>query len=406
MTRRPEELRRIAVSEATASLASESLEGSPRPRESRFATRRPDASFATGPGWRLYVPSTNLGVELERCARWLETQVSGLVCDITGNDSGLRIRFDGSVAEGLHAWLTSDEYLPFSPTIRDRIWLPDGETLHQINVRLRLPQGERRYIMSIDSEDDESYACWPLAVPLVANLAAFLEMAAAGPDLGPDCDRWPNHPSWSALREGLVTIDDERWILSVVKCGELHMSTGMLVVCDPFVAMSRTRNCVIRTAVGRFPVYVTLASNSTETREAYATILLGKKPEAYRRGLALLHPSEPAPSLEYDEFIGFRVDSGTACFVDAGSLHQGMPVDEGTWQNDLFENESPNSWFNLMDSPAHLRPGLANIRLPLAADANLVLFHSGWGDGNYPVVGGYSQDGTLVSVHIDFWLFA
>jgi hypothetical protein len=55
-----------------------------------------------------------------------------------------------------------------------------------------------------------------------------------------------------------------------------------------------------------------------------------------------------------------------------------------------------------MDSPDHIRAGIANIRLPNATDdANIVICHSGWGDGFYPVVGGYDAAGSLVGVHID-----
>jgi Protein of unknown function (DUF4241) len=55
-----------------------------------------------------------------------------------------------------------------------------------------------------------------------------------------------------------------------------------------------------------------------------------------------------------------------------------------------------------MDDPAHIRAGIANLPLPLARDGeNLVLFHSGWGDGVYPVVGGYDAAGKLVAVHVD-----
>jgi hypothetical protein len=55
-----------------------------------------------------------------------------------------------------------------------------------------------------------------------------------------------------------------------------------------------------------------------------------------------------------------------------------------------------------MDAPAPLPAGYANITLPLAADGeNLVLSHSGWGDGFYPVVGSWDGDGRLLAVHID-----
>jgi hypothetical protein len=57
--------------------------------------------------------------------------------------------------------------------------------------------------------------------------------------------------------------------------------------------------------------------------------------------------------------------------------------------------------------PKHIRAGLANIPLPLATDgANLILSHSGWGDGFYPVIGGYDVDGRLIAVHIDLLVLA
>ena len=79
-----------------------------------------------------------------------------------------------------------------------------------------------------------------------------------------------------------------------------------------------------------------------------------------------------------------------------------MP-DVERWHDDVFDNPEPESWFNRMDDPQHIRAGLANIRLPLASDgANIIIIHSGWGDGVYPLVGGYTCEGRLIRVHIDF----
>jgi len=266
-----------------------------------------------------------------------------------------------------------------------------------------------RYVVTIDSRDDGNYACWPVAVPLIATLVAQLEQSFAKETSVPiEPGQWPNESHWSALHCGPLSRNDQRWDLFVVDCGELCMPSGKLVVCDPFADMRRNGNASVRTPSGRFPVRVTVADVSpkqdrSDLREAYTTLVLRDEPESHRRGLALLQAGEPIPLMNADEFIGFRVDSGTACFVDEAALQRGMPENESSWLSQLFENERPDSWFKRMDSAAHLRPGLANIPLPLATDgSNLVLFHSGWGDGIYPVVGGYASDGTLVRVHVDF----
>jgi len=78
-----------------------------------------------------------------------------------------------------------------------------------------------------------------------------------------------------------------------------------------------------------------------------------------------------------------------------------MP-DESDWSSDLFENERADCWFARMDDPNHIRAGIANISLPLARNGeNLVLFHTGWGDGAYPVIGSYDHDDRLIAAHVD-----
>jgi hypothetical protein len=138
-------------------------------------------------------------------------------------------------------------------------------------------------------------------------------------------------------------------------------------------------------------------------REAYATLVLDPAPEVSRRIITPLQGDKIAdPELVDDSYHGFQVDAGTACFVDGGAIATGMPAPE-RWHDELFDNGTPESWFSRMDDPEHIRAGLANVPLPRAQDgANIVIIHSGWGDGIYPVVGGYAEDGRLVRVHIDF----
>ena len=221
---------------------------------------------------------------------------------------------------------------------------------------------------------------------------------------------WPNDDRWKALTDGEhFVLDGRPFTLHVVDCGELVMPTGQLLACDPFVTMVARGNATITLPPGRYPVKVTVAdvseqSDGSHLREAYATLLLNERPEVTRRPLTPLQPGETAPELEADEFIGFGVDTGTACLVDAGALPYGMP-DESTWYENLFDSGEDGSWFSRMDDPNLIRYGIANIPLPLAHDgANIILIHSGWGDGHYPIVGGFDADGNLVRVHLDFFV--
>lgn len=219
---------------------------------------------------------------------------------------------------------------------------------------------------------------------------------------------WPNNANWSAGRDNFsVETEKGKFFTWVVACGSLMVPSGKLVACDPFAFMRATGNPYVETPTGRFPVSVTLAdvseaSDRSHIREAYASIHFAEGQESHRAALPLAKAGEERPVLDGDDYIGFMVDAGTACFVDDSLLLQNMP-DESTWYEGLFENERSDSWFARMDDPDHIRAGIANITLPRALNGeNIVIFHSGWGDGVYPVVGSYDASGRLLAAHIDF----
>jgi hypothetical protein len=220
---------------------------------------------------------------------------------------------------------------------------------------------------------------------------------------------WPNNEAWGALREGALSTNAKSYVLTTVDCGLLKMPSGKLVTCDPFAGLQKQNNNFVQIPAGNHKVIVTLADVSeakdgSHIREAYASLII--QADAVEEKRELLCPSKqghsPVENLAEGDFIGFPVDAGTACFVDDQSVEQGMP-DPATWYEGLFENEKEDCWFNLMDSQTHIRNGIANIDLPESkSQENLILFHSGWGDGVYPVIGGYDDAGQLVAVHIDF----
>lgn len=203
---------------------------------------------------------------------------------------------------------------------------------------------------------------------------------------------WPNQRAgdWKALAEGDHAVNGHLYRLRVVDCGELSLPSGRLAICDPFTGMRRGGNPRVALPPGRCRVRVTLADVSgrhgSPLCAAYASLALSSAPETRRE---LLIP-------------GFPVDSGTACFVDDEALVHGMPPEED-WYAGIFENGNPSSWFARKEDPGHIREGIANVPLPLGRNGwNLVLFPSGWGDGVYPVIGGYDAQGHLVAVHVDF----
>lgn len=219
---------------------------------------------------------------------------------------------------------------------------------------------------------------------------------------------WPNSSLWSAGTSGAVTLGNETFNLSVVDCGELKLSGGKLAACDPFVCLDGVGNAYLNVPTGEFRVTATIADLSTEDddlhiREAYLTVHFSEAPEASRKLLRMSDEGTAENDLPAGEFYGFGVDAGTACFVDADAVAGGMPESNLDWDEQVFQPDAGGGWFDLMDDPDHIREGIANIPLPRTPEsANIVLCHSGWGDGVYPLVGGYDAGGNLVAVHIDF----
>lgn len=200
-----------------------------------------------------------------------------------------------------------------------------------------------------------------------------------------------------ALRPGLKP--GGRYHQQVVDLGLLHVPSGRLEASDPFVNLGE--GLVVAVPPGSYPVKVTIADVSDEQdrshlRESYLSVVIADGTPARIEYLAP-EGTEPAPP---GEFYGVPVDAGTVGFADATAVAGCMP--ESDWYEGVFDTGEDDSWFALMDSSDHLVEGCANIVMPLAQHGeNVVLAHSGWGDGFYPLVGSYDAAGNLLGVHID-----
>jgi hypothetical protein len=215
---------------------------------------------------------------------------------------------------------------------------------------------------------------------------------------------WPLSGVFSPLaeRSAQVFLSDgtrRSYRLEVLELGALSVPSGRLLACDPFVTMPE--GVIVEIPPGVYPVKVTIADVSDEQdashlREAYLSLLISDETfDSY--GPTVAPGEDPPPP---DQFYGVPVDAGTVAFVDEICARTLMP--EGDVHHDIFDSGRPDSWFNQMDSDAPLPGGYANIRLPLAQhDENIILSHSGWGDGHYPVIATRDKKGQLIGVHID-----
>jgi hypothetical protein len=186
--------------------------------------------------------------------------------------------------------------------------------------------------------------------------------------------------------------------LTRVSLGELRIPSGRLEACDPYVNLGQ--GAVVRVPPGTYPVSVIVAEvEPGHTREAALVVALAT---AEPMRTVLFQDDGPVPFDPEARTLAVSVDAGTVAFVDADAVAAGMPPDSSDWYDAVFDSGGPSSWFALQDSPDHLIEGSANITLPAAPHGeNIVLAHSGWGDGVYQLVGTEDAEGHLASVAID-----
>jgi hypothetical protein len=180
-------------------------------------------------------------------------------------------------------------------------------------------------------------------------------------------------------------------------CGSLQITSGRIVACDPLVQPERA--AFVRTvgSRGAFPVDVL----HDKGRHALAVLWLRERGDLraadLRWEMALLD-GESTQTLGDDEFFGYPVDAGVGCFMDADAA-------AAMAERDKREAGNPD-FISYYDDVLEPELGSANMadHYPLGAGSanNMLIFSSGWGDGNYPSFWALDAAGEPVALVTDF----
>ncbi len=189
--------------------------------------------------------------------------------------------------------------------------------------------------------------------------------------------------------------------------GNLIVTSGGIVACDPILIEDEPQPFVTRIEPGHYPVILSIASfpNSDE-RVAYATLQV-RKQDPVRWEAAQRSGDET----DDDDTAWYPVDSGKGCFMDADALRALLDRLEREETDDSVYEE-----INIGPGPLELVSeavnasrtptwGWANVGLEPDTAANVVGFSSGWGDGGYATYLGYDASEDLVCFTTDFALF-
>lgn len=194
-----------------------------------------------------------------------------------------------------------------------------------------------------------------------------------------------------------------------VSIGDLNLPTGQIIAGDPFF-LEDSKPFVQTVQPGRYPVKLYLREIDPEHyRIAYAKIAF--KPEKADHWILAVSEDmdmEELLNLQQDDFFGFAVDSGIACFLDiqTHALYQQKIHD--LYTGDSIANYYENILAEEMKKYSANHPysnelGDWNNHFPVTgSDLNILMFSSGWGDGLYPTYWGRNTRNELTELTIDF----
>lgn len=190
---------------------------------------------------------------------------------------------------------------------------------------------------------------------------------------------------------------------AVKTIGELRISTGALVACDP--ALPEPLPMAEPFPTGAFPVEVVIVTY--EPRQSFLGRLargLIPPPQPDRRiALAAIRFSTepvatwqpatepPAAGKEQGAPYVYGVDSATGCFMDLRAAERAVATDGALFEHVTIDGESA------ADEPTWLTMSFRE-----QPHLNIVAFNSGWGDGAYASYIGYTERGDVARVVTDF----
>lgn len=190
--------------------------------------------------------------------------------------------------------------------------------------------------------------------------------------------------------------------LRLHRAGELVVTTGELVACDPFLTVPDLAPFTTAVPEGRHPVTLCVAqyhkrNKVYDERITLARVDFGKGPVA-RWALATL-PGQDPKKLGPDQYFGYVSETGTGCFMDSrGAQALSLALDT--------DDELPDRLRQELEANYRITRSWADHALDPEASANVVMFSSGDGAGNYPTFFGHDAKGRVSAVLTDFLLIA
>ena len=208
-------------------------------------------------------------------------------------------------------------------------------------------------------------------------------------------------PAWRARRLALASADGQTVdvgegpvTLRQRHVGDLIVTSGHIVACDPKWIDEYVQPFVTRVVPGRYPVVLGIVHFPDGSQcVAFATVRVQDRPPV--RSEIARRPGDDAFGEDY--IPNYPVDSGKGCFMDLDAMHAWLQRLASDPEYDLVINEA-------MEATSVPAWAWASLSLEPDTAANLIAFTSGEGDGGYGTYVGYDADGAVTGFITDFAL--
>lgn len=194
--------------------------------------------------------------------------------------------------------------------------------------------------------------------------------------------------------------------LTLLPLGHLSLPTGKIIAGDPLVCFERLSPFKRAVAPGKYPVTVCIAKmDKFGDRYAVAKVEFSKE---HSEIWEVAQTEDGGMKLKDGVLFGFGVDAGLGCFMDAKTQEAYLKFTDdfyaqnpnGNIYDDFFAAEFKKTALDEKD------PGdWVNFYIPGQDNLNIVMFHSGFGDGFYQSYWGRTNNGEICNLVIDFKIF-
>lgn len=184
--------------------------------------------------------------------------------------------------------------------------------------------------------------------------------------------------------------------------GKLALPSGFIVACDPLLGLHDALPFTRRMPPGEYPVFMIVAGSYNRRRNALLKVIFSDE-KAAQWELAYVPGQAAGGTHDNNIFCGFTTDAGIGCLCDAHTQKH-----YNAYLERFFRDHPNGDIYDSLFARAFARKHVIeenhsfNFHLPAHPRQNVIMFHTGYGDGIYPAYWGVSESGTICSLVIDF----